>query len=99
LSAQAALAEDYFQLRAAEEELRLLKTSVQDYQVSLQIAQNRVNAGVTTLADVYSARTQLEAIVAQENTVELTRAKLEHAIAVLIGKAPAELALAEGQLA
>ena len=96
LSAQAILAQDYFQLRAAEEELRLLKTSVQDYTVSLQIAQNRVNAGVTTLADVYSARTQLDNTVAQENTVELTRAKLEHAIAVLTGKAPAELTLAEG---
>lgn len=99
LSAQATLAEDYFQLRAAEEELRLLKTSVQDYQVSLQIAQNRVNAGVSTLADVYTARTQLENTVAQENTVELTRAKLEHAIAVLIGKAPAQLTVAEGEFA
>ena len=99
LSAQATLAEDYFELRAAEEELRLLKTSVQNYQVSLQIAQNRVNAGVTTLADVYTARTQLENTVAQENTVEVTRAKLEHAIAVLIGKAPADLTLAQGQFA
>jgi NodT family efflux transporter outer membrane factor (OMF) lipoprotein len=99
LSAQATLAEDYFELRAAEEELRLLKTSVQDYQVSLQIAQNRVNAGVTTLADVYTARTQLDNTVAQENTVELTRAKLEHAIAVLIGKAPAALTLGEGEFA
>jgi NodT family efflux transporter outer membrane factor (OMF) lipoprotein len=99
LSAQATLAEDYFQLRAAEEQLRLLKTSVQDYQVSLQIAQNRVNAGVTTLADVYTARTQLENTVAQENTVELTRAKLEHAIAVLIGKAPAQLTVVQGEFA
>jgi NodT family efflux transporter outer membrane factor (OMF) lipoprotein len=99
LSAQATLAEDYFQLRAAEEQLRLLKTSVQDYRVSLQIAQNRVNAGVTTLADVYTARTQLENTIAQENTVELTRAKLEHAVAVLIGKAPAEVGLAQGQFA
>ena len=99
LSAQATLAEDYFELRAAEEELRLLKTSVQDYQASLQIAQNRVNAGVTTLADVYTARTQLENTVAQENTVELTRAKLEHAIAVLVGRAPAELTLAQGEFA
>jgi NodT family efflux transporter outer membrane factor (OMF) lipoprotein len=99
LSAQATLAEDYFQLRAAEEQLRLLKTSVQDYRVSLQIAQNRVNAGVTTLADVYTARTQLENTIAQESTVELTRAKLEHAVAVLIGKAPSELSLAQGEFA
>ncbi|HEV2441437.1 MAG TPA: efflux transporter outer membrane subunit [Steroidobacteraceae bacterium] len=97
LSAQSTLAEDYFQLRAEEEELRLLKTSVQDYTVSLQIAQNRVNAGVTTLADVYSARTQLETTVAQENTIELDRAKLEHAIAVLIGKAPSELSVPHGE--
>ena len=97
LSAQASLAEDYFQLRAEEQQLRLLKTSVQDYQVSLQIAQNRVNAGVTTLADVYSARTQLESTVAQENTVELDRAKLEHAIAVLTGQAPSQLSIAEGE--
>lgn len=99
LSAQTTLAEDYFQLRAMEEELRLLKTSVQDYTVSLQIAQNRVNAGVTTLADVYSARTQLESTVAQENTTELDRAKFEHAIAVLIGKAPSQLTLAQGRFA
>jgi len=97
LSAQATLAEDYFQLRAAEEELRLLKTSVQDYQVSLKIAQNQVNAGTTTLADVYSARTQLENTIAQENEVELSRAKFEHAIAVLVGKAPSELTLAQGE--
>jgi NodT family efflux transporter outer membrane factor (OMF) lipoprotein len=97
LSAQATLAEDYFQLRAEEEQLRLLKTSVQDYEASLQIAQNRVNAGVTTLADVYSARTLLENTVAQENTIELDRAKLEHAIAVLIGKAPSQLTVRQGE--
>jgi NodT family efflux transporter outer membrane factor (OMF) lipoprotein len=97
LSAQATLAEDYFQLRAAEQELRLLKTSVQDYAVSLKIAQSQVNAGTTTLADVYSARTQLENTVAQENSVELSRAKFEHAIAVLVGKAPSQLNVAQGE--
>jgi len=96
LSAQATLAEDYFQLRAAEQELRLLQTSVQDYQVSLKIAQNQVNAGTTTLADVYSARTQLDNTIAQENSVELNRAKFEHAIAVLIGKAPSQLTVPRG---
>ncbi|HEY6517726.1 MAG TPA: efflux transporter outer membrane subunit [Steroidobacteraceae bacterium] len=97
LSAQATLAEDYFQLRAAEQQLRLLKTSVQDYQVSLKIAQSQVNAGTTTLADVYSARTLLENTIAQENEVELSRAKFEHAIAVLVGKAPSELTMAQGE--
>lgn len=97
LSAQDTLAQDYFQLRAAEQQLRILKTTVQDYKVSLEIAQNQVNAGTTTLADVYSARTQLENTIAQENSVQLTRDEMEHAIAVLIGKAPAQLAIPQGE--
>jgi NodT family efflux transporter outer membrane factor (OMF) lipoprotein len=97
LSAQNTLAADYFQLRAAEQEMRILKTTVQEYKVSLKIAQNQVNAGTATLADVYSARTQLENTVAQENSVELTRDEMEHAIAVLIGKAPSQLAIPQGE--
>ena len=97
LSAQNTLAADYFQLRAAEQQLRILKTTVQNYKVSLQIAQNQVNAGTTTLADVYSARTQLEDTIAQENSVELTRDEMEHAIAVLIGKAPSQVAIPQGE--
>jgi NodT family efflux transporter outer membrane factor (OMF) lipoprotein len=97
LSAQNTLAADYFQLRAAEEQLRILKTTVQEYKVSLQIAQNQVNAGTTTLADVYSARTQLEDTIADENSVELTRDEMEHAIAVLVGKAPSQLAIPGGE--
>jgi NodT family efflux transporter outer membrane factor (OMF) lipoprotein len=99
LSAQTTLAQDYFQLRAAEQQLRLLKTLVADDQASLRIAQNRVNAGVTTLADVYAARTQLESTQAQEDTALMNRATLEHAIAVLIGRSPDELSLAQGHLA
>ncbi|MGC8519529.1 MAG: efflux transporter outer membrane subunit, partial [Steroidobacteraceae bacterium] len=99
LSAQTTLAQDYFQLRAAEQQLRLLKSLVKDDQASLQIAQNRVRAGVTTLADVYAARTQLESTQAQEDTALLNRATLEHAIAVLIGRPPADLSLAQGHLA
>ena len=99
LSAQATLAQDYFQLRAAEQQLRYLKLAVKDDKVSLRIAQNRVEAGVTTLADVYSARTTLESTQSQEDTAELTRANLEHAIAVLMGEAPSQLTLRYGRLA
>ena len=99
LSAQATLAEDYFQLRAAEQQLRLLRIAVKNDQLSLRIAQNRVAAGVTTLADVYTARTALESTQSQEDTAELTRANLEHAIAVLIGEAPSQLTLTHGTLA
>jgi NodT family efflux transporter outer membrane factor (OMF) lipoprotein len=96
LSAQIALAEDYFQLRAADEQARLYKTDIDDFKNALRITQNQVKAGITTLADVYAAETQLESTEAAAVNVELTRAKFEHAIAVLIGKAPSELSIPDG---
>jgi NodT family efflux transporter outer membrane factor (OMF) lipoprotein len=98
LSAQITLAEDYFQLRAADEQRRLYKASIEAFQTSLTISQNRVKAGVTTLADVYSAETELESTQALDINVMLTRAKLEHAIAVLVGKNPEDLGVGDGPL-
>ena len=98
LSAQTTLAADYFQLRAAEQQLRYLKSAVKDDELSLRVSVNQERAGVTTLAAVYSARTTLESTQSQEQSVELTRANLEHAIAVLIGEAPVQLSLAYGHL-
>jgi len=98
LSAQATLAQDYFQLRAADEQHRLYAQSIQAFETSLTIAQNQVKAGITTLADVYSAQTELDSTRAADVSVELTRAKLLHAIAVLTGKPPEELAIDSGTL-
>jgi NodT family efflux transporter outer membrane factor (OMF) lipoprotein len=96
LSAQITLAEDYFQLRAADEQTRLYQTEIDDFKGALTITQNQVKAGTTTLADVYAAETQLESTQASAVGVQLTRAKFEHAIAVLIGKPPSELAVDVG---
>ena len=96
LSAQITLAEDYFQLRAADEQMRLYQTEIDDFNSALTITQNQVKAGITTLADVYAAETQLESTQASQVGVQLTRAKFEHAIAVLIGKPPSELGIDVG---
>jgi NodT family efflux transporter outer membrane factor (OMF) lipoprotein len=96
LSAQVTLAEDYFQLRAADEQTRLYQTDIDDFKNALTITQNQVKAGTTTLADVYAAETQLESTQASAVGVALTRAKFEHAIAVLIGKPPSELGIDVG---
>ncbi|HEX4378255.1 MAG TPA: efflux transporter outer membrane subunit [Steroidobacteraceae bacterium] len=97
LSAQITLAEDYFQLRAAEEQARLYQTDIDDFTNALTITQNQVKAGITTLADVYAAETQLESTQAAAVNVELTRARFEHAIAVLIGKPPSQLSIPSGE--
>jgi NodT family efflux transporter outer membrane factor (OMF) lipoprotein len=98
LSEQALLATDYVNLRGADSEISLLQQTVAAYQRSLQIAQNQVNAGIATPLDAITARTQLETAQAQLVSAGEARAQYEHAIAVLVGHAPADLSLPAGQL-
>jgi NodT family efflux transporter outer membrane factor (OMF) lipoprotein len=94
LSAQAELAVDYIQLRAADEQKRLLDATVAADQESVRIAQNRYNVGVAARGDVAAQQSQLAQTQAQAIDLERQRAILEHAIAVLVGKPPAELTIA-----
>jgi NodT family efflux transporter outer membrane factor (OMF) lipoprotein len=94
LSAQGELATDYFGLREADAELALDKATVDAYQRSLTIAQNRYNAGVTVKSDVFQAQTQLANAQADMAGTDQTRANFEHAIAVLTGEAPGNFTLA-----
>jgi NodT family efflux transporter outer membrane factor (OMF) lipoprotein len=98
LAAQAALASDYVLLRAADSQISLLGQTVAAYQRSLRIAENQVNAGVAAPLDVITARTQLEGAQAQLIAAGAARAEYEHAIAVLIGQAPAALSIPPGAL-
>jgi NodT family efflux transporter outer membrane factor (OMF) lipoprotein len=99
LSAQATLAIDYFQLRVDDALKHVLDQTVAAYQQSLEIARNQFNAGVAAQSDVITAETQLENARAQSISFGVQRATLEHAIAVLMGKAPAEFSLAPADLA
>jgi NodT family efflux transporter outer membrane factor (OMF) lipoprotein len=94
LAAQGQLASDYMQLRIADELKRLLDAAVKAYAESLRITENQYKAGTAAASDVAQARTQLQSTQAQAVAVGVLRAQLEHAIAVLIGKAPAELSIA-----
>jgi NodT family efflux transporter outer membrane factor (OMF) lipoprotein len=94
LSAQSLLAADYLQLRVADELKRLLDDTTVAFARSLQITENRYRGGIAARSDVASARAQYESTRAQAINVGVQRAAFEHAIAVLIGKPPAELAIA-----
>lgn len=98
LSAQAALVQNYLQLRINDAQQRLLNATVAAYQRSYEITRNRYEAGVAAQADVAQAESQLKTTQAQALDLRIQRAQLEHAIALLIGKPPAEfkLAAAEG---
>ncbi|HTP71164.1 MAG TPA: efflux transporter outer membrane subunit [Burkholderiaceae bacterium] len=94
LSAQSALATAYFNLREADAELALLRDTVAAYERSLQITDNRYAAGQAARTDVLQAQTQLATTRAQVAALAIQRQQFEHAIAVLLGKAPADFALA-----
>ncbi len=66
-------------------------------QQALQITINQYNAGTVPPSDVITARTQLEGAQAQLINAGVARAQYEHAIAVLLGRAPAELTIPPGQ--
>jgi NodT family efflux transporter outer membrane factor (OMF) lipoprotein len=99
LSAQAALATDYFELRYQDALGKLLTDTVNAYAKALQITQNQYNAGTTSSADVAAAETQLDSAKAQLVNVGVLRAQYEHAIAVLTGAPPAALSIEPGALA
>ncbi len=94
LSLHAELAIDYFNLRAADAQKKLLDDTVQAYQQALQLTQDRYNGGASPLSDVTQARTQLQTAQVQDSDVSIQRAQYEHAIAVLTGQAPAQFTLA-----
>jgi len=93
LSVQAQLAIDYIALRVADEQQHLLDETVEAYERSLEITQNQYHVGVVAKADVITAETQLDGAESQQIAIGVTRATLEHAIAVLIGKAPGDFSL------
>ncbi|NIA54025.1 efflux transporter outer membrane subunit [Massilia sp. TW-1] len=94
LSAQGELAADYFSLRSVDAQRALLATTIEGYQRVLKITQNRFDVGIVPHSDVYQAQTQLASAQSDDLALARQRAQYEHAIAVLVGKAPADFALA-----
>jgi NodT family efflux transporter outer membrane factor (OMF) lipoprotein len=93
LSAQATLAQSYFQLRALDAQQLLLEDTVAAYAQSLRLVQNQYAAGIVAKADLVQAQTQIKTTQAQAIDIGVQRSQLEHAIALLVGKPPAELSI------
>jgi len=93
LSAQALLAQDYFLLRGVDADIQLLRETVDAYQKALEITTNRYRQGIDSQLDVAQAQTQLEITRARLIDDGVSRAQYEHAIAILAGKAPADLTI------
>jgi NodT family efflux transporter outer membrane factor (OMF) lipoprotein len=93
LSMHADLALDYFQARSLDAEEQLLNSTVKDYEQALELNENRFQGGIASEVEVEQAKTQLQTTRAQAIDVGVARAQYEHAVAILIGKPPAEFSL------
>ncbi len=98
LSAQSQLAQDYFQLRIMDQRISLYQKSVDAYQGYLKIINNKYQAGSEDRATLAQAQMQLQGARSTLLGFQWQRAQLEHAIALLIGKTPAEFSLAAAPL-
>jgi len=93
LSAQLELAADYITLRQLDQQKRFDDDTVKAYEESLTITRNKYNAGTQALSDVDAAETQLHNARAADIALGQQRAVSEHAIAVLTGRPPADVAI------
>lgn len=93
LSMHALLAVDYFAGRSLDAEEKLLKDTVAQYEQAYQLNEDLYDGGLASEVEVEQARTILETTRAQMIDVDVARAQYEHAVAVLIGKPPADFTL------
>jgi NodT family efflux transporter outer membrane factor (OMF) lipoprotein len=93
LTMHADLAVDYFQARSLDAEEQLLNSTVKQYEQALELNQSRFDGGIASEVEVEQAKTQLQTTRAAAIDVGVLRAQYEHAVAILIGKPPAEFSL------
>lgn len=86
LSVQATVAIDYFNLRESDQELSILDATIADLTHGVSITTARYSHGLSGVLAVDQAQTLLDQTKAQRQALEIERAQLEHAIAVLLGR-------------
>jgi len=93
LSIQTALAQNYLQLRITDQQRALYTATIEAYTRALKLTRAQRAAGVAFASDVALAESQLASAQAQGTDLDASRALLEHAIAILTGRTPAQFNL------
>ena len=94
LAAQGELAANYFAVRQSDIAVALQNEVVAGYARNVQITRNRYDAGIVARTDVLQAESQLANARAELLGLQQQRQVFEHAVAVLVGKAPANFSVA-----
>jgi outer membrane protein, multidrug efflux system len=88
----AELARTYFELRGAQEQLAVAQRNAENQQRTLEVTQQRLDAGRGTAFDTERARAQLSFTLASVPALEARVRQAEYAIGVLVGRPPAAVA-------
>ncbi|WP_242140247.1 MULTISPECIES: efflux transporter outer membrane subunit [unclassified Sphingomonas] len=94
LGLQAQLASVYFDMRGLDARIVLLRQTVDAYQRAFTLTDTRHAGGIASGIDVSRSQNLLSSARAELQAVSIDRQRDEHAIAVLVGEAPAALAIA-----
>jgi multidrug efflux system outer membrane protein len=90
---QAEVAQNYLALRALDDERALVRSTLGAYRETLALTERRWRAGDVAELDVARAATEVAATESEALALERRRAELEHALAALLGEAPAGFSL------
>jgi multidrug efflux system outer membrane protein len=92
VSLTAELARAYFELRGAQEQLLVARQNAENQQRTLQVTQQRLDAGRGTAFDTERAQAQLNFTLASVPLLEARVRQAEYQIGVLVGRPPAAVA-------
>lgn len=95
LTLRSEVAQDYFYIRYLDDDRAILRDNIELLKRALQLTEVRHAGGAASGLDVSEAKTLLAATEAQYAGTARDRAQFEHALAVMVGKPPAEFTLAE----
>jgi len=94
LTLTADVARNYYLLRSLDNERAVIQATVELRRDMVGLQESRSQAGLINEVDVTRARTELANVEAELHAVARTRAQVEHALAVLCGRPPADFAIA-----
>ncbi|GAB3373358.1 efflux transporter outer membrane subunit [Spongiibacter taiwanensis] len=97
LNIQLAVAQSYIRLRAFDLQRQILEQTLVTYDRSYELTNNQYKAGIAPRSDVIQAQTQRQSLLADMTDLKNQRALEENSIAVLLGKAPVNFSLVQGE--
>lgn len=94
----AQVAQNYYTLRALDTERDLLRQTIALREDAAKLIKSRFDLGETGEQDYLRAQTELSTAQADLTALDQQRATTEHALAILVGKPPSDITVAQAKL-